>query len=83
MEANFNHFINLNFYFNTRLDITKEKKKIYLPGLQFVINVMRASRSGNKAISSPALEPKSKALKIAMPNENTACMEKIIYIKCA
>jgi len=33
---------------------------------------MRASRSDVKAISSPALEPKSKALKIAIPNENTA-----------
>lgn len=37
---------------------------------------MRASRSGDKAISSPALEPKSKALKIVMPKENTAYMTK-------
>jgi len=39
---------------------------------------MRASRSDDKAISSPALEPKSKALKIAIPNENTAYKENAV-----
>lgn len=37
---------------------------------------MRASRSGDKAISSPALEPKSKALNIAIPKEKMAYMTK-------
>jgi len=51
---------------------------IHSPRLQLVINVIRASRSGDKAISSPALEPKSKALKIAMPKENMAYTTKNI-----
>lgn len=50
-----------------------EKDATYLPEVaQFVINEIRASKSDDKAISSPGLEPKSKALKIAIPNANIA-----------
>lgn len=66
---------------NIQLNISDESDVIYSPRLLFVINVMRASRSGVKAISSPALEPKSKALNIAIPKEKMAYMTKnTIYI---